>query len=162
MNAGKIVIAGVSGGNSNSTVWPSDAALWVCTKYAPASYLQTDLEGTWQMNELVSGPDSPYWQKATFSVNSAGAFTVTSSTDSNLSTSMTGQTGKLSIKSNGVISCSGACAGLSAVMDAGKTFWATAETNGDGSGKMLIFTKSAAGSLTVNITPPAAVNASAM
>jgi hypothetical protein len=159
MDAGKSLTVGTLGANPASPN-PDAALLGVFTKQA-ASYSMADLAGMWQMNLLASAPDAPYWERGAVTINSDGTFT-SSSTGSDGSTSS--GTGALSISSTGVIACvSGECdkGGSTPVMSASKTVMVSTETS-NGSGRIKIFTKSAAGSLTVTIGPAAAVSAGAM
>ncbi|MFZ0931348.1 MAG: fibronectin type III domain-containing protein [Syntrophobacteraceae bacterium] len=173
-DAGKNIMVGTGGANSDSTIYPNDAVLSVFTKQA-ASYSQADLAGTWQMNTIKSGPGAPYWERNTMTIGSTGTFT-SSYTDSDGSTGS--GTGKLSISRTGVITCvSGGCKGGGSmpVMDAGKTVMVMASTDTSSgalpyTGKISIFTKSTpaipgaptigtatAGpaSATISFTPPA-------
>ena len=40
-----------------------------------AAYQQTDLQGTWEVSTLASGPGAPWWERAHATIASDGSFT---------------------------------------------------------------------------------------
>jgi hypothetical protein len=139
MNAGKTFSIGTFGANSNSTLSPDAAVLMLSVKQG-TSYSLSELAGTWYSNVLVGSPDSPYWERDTWIVQPDGTFTRSGST--NTGSTITGQTGQLSISNDGIITCTGDCPSGTTFMDAGKTVITFSGTDPNGAGIIGISTKS--------------------
>ncbi len=69
-----------------------------------ASYSQSDLTGSWNLNSLASGPDEPWWNRGTLTVAADGSLTG-SLTDSN-GAPQTVSGSSLSITAGGIITIS--------------------------------------------------------
>lgn len=72
LDAGKTVLV-MTGTWSGSDAGTTE--MKVCTKRA-ASYSLPDLEGTWGLNSLASGPGAPWWLRGTLTVDAAGHYTL--------------------------------------------------------------------------------------
>jgi predicted RNA-binding protein with TRAM domain len=119
VDAGKSVGVTTSGASPTSPN-PNNAILWIFTKQAE-SYSEADLPGVYQGNTLEAGPNAPYWEMSTLTINPDRTYS-RSFTGSDGSTGTT--TGAFSISSAGIISCvSGDCFGddQTFVMGADKT-----------------------------------------
>jgi uncharacterized repeat protein (TIGR03803 family) len=157
MDADKTVMVATSGANTSGG-YTSPALLGVYAKQA-ASYLPADLAGTWQGNSLSMWT----WERDTLTINQDGTFTM-SSTANDGSTS-NNITGTATLSPYGAITLVFNAGSSQSIiygdMAADKTVMVTtaqSSINED----IEIFTKSAAGSLTVTISPDAAVSAGAM
>ena len=73
MDASKTVIVCAATWSQGS---PGTTELRIMTKKA-ASYVQADLAGTWEVNDLASGPGAPWWARGPSQINSAGSATTT-------------------------------------------------------------------------------------
>ncbi len=159
LGADKTVMVTTSGGYTDpSSGSISPAVLSVCAKQA-ATYLPEDLAGTWQGNSL-----SMYsWERDTLTINQDGTFTM-SSTGSDGSTN-NNTTGTVTLSPGGAITLIVDPGSSQSIiygdMAADKTVMVTTALSSIYD-YIEIFTKSAAGSLTVTISPDAAVSAGAM
>ncbi len=152
LGADKTVMVATSGANT------SPAVLGVYAKQA-ASYLPADLAGTWQGNSLSMWT----WERDTLTINEDGTFTMSStandgSTNNNI-------TGTCTLSPYGAITLivnPGSSQSITlGDMAADKTVMVTTAQSSIND-FIEIFTKSAAGSLTVTISPGAAASAGAM
>ena len=152
MDADKTVMVATSGANGNPAV------LGVYALQA-ASYLPADLAGTWQGNSFSMWT----WERDALTINEDGTFTM--SYTANDGSTKNNITGTATLSPNGAVTLV-ANSGLPQPviygdMAADKTVMVTtAQTSIND--YIEIFTKSAAGSLTVTISPAGAVSAGAM
>ncbi|MFZ0932215.1 MAG: choice-of-anchor tandem repeat GloVer-containing protein [Syntrophobacteraceae bacterium] len=152
MGADKTVMVATSGANINPAV------LSVYARQA-ASYLPEDLAGTWQGNSLSMWT----WERDTLTINQDGTFTMSSTAnDGSTNNNITGTCalspyGAITLVTNAGSSQSV----ISGDMAADKTVMVTTAQSSIND-TIEIFTKSAAGSLTVTISPDAAASAGAM
>jgi hypothetical protein len=135
--AGKTVAIGTSGSSTSG----DDFQISVFTKQA-SSYSPADLAGNWNLNRLST---SGKWARGNVQIDQQGnsVYSVVNSDGTSSS-----RNGKLSIASNGLISCP-ACSGgvtFQGAMDSGKTVWAAISNKGGNSGEyaISIFTKAVA------------------
>ncbi|MGA3113030.1 MAG: choice-of-anchor tandem repeat GloVer-containing protein [Syntrophobacteraceae bacterium] len=158
MGADKTVMVATSGANTGSGGYISPAVLSVYAKQA-ASYLPEDLAGTWQGNSLSMWT----WERDTLTINQDGTFTMSStandgSANNNIAGTCTlSPYGAITLVTNAGSSQSV----ISGDMAADKTVMVTTAQSSIND-YIEIFTKSAAGSLTVTISPDAAASAGAM
>jgi len=120
---------------------PPTSELIVLTKRA-ASYVTSDLTGTWDVATLASGPDAPWWSRGAVTVQSDGTFAgnLAGSDGSNEVIS-----GTLAISSLGIVTCVSGCqSGFQGGMDSQKRLVAATDTWIDGTTEILLFTKRAA------------------
>ena len=152
MDADRTVMVATSGANT------SPARLNVYAKQA-ASYLPEDLAGTWQGNSLSMWT----WERDTLTINEEGTFTMSStvndgSTNNNI-------TGTCTLSPYGgitlVVNSGSSQSIVYGDMAADKTVIVTTAQSSIND-FIEIFTKNAAGSLTVTISPAGAVSAGAM
>ena len=152
LGADKTVMVATSGANT------SPAVLGVYAKQA-ATYLPADLAGTWQGNSLSMWT----WERDTLTINEDGTFTMSStandgSTNNNI-------TGTCTLSPYGAITLIANPGSSQSIalgdMAADKTVMVTTAQSSIND-FIEIFTKSAAGSLTVTINPGAAASAGAM
>jgi uncharacterized repeat protein (TIGR03803 family) len=152
LGADKTVMIATSGANA------SPAVLGVYAKQA-ATYLPADLAGTWQGNSLSMWT----WERDTLTINEDGTFTMSStandgSTNNNI-------TGTCTLSPYGAITLIANPGSSQSItlgdMAADKTVMVTTAQSSIND-FIEIFTKSAAGSLTVTISPGAAASAGAM
>ena len=152
MDADRTVMVATSGANT------SPARLNVYAKQA-ASYLPEDLAGTWQGNSLSMWT----WERDTLTINEEGTFTMSStandgSTNNNI-------TGTCTLSPYGgitlVVNSGSSQSIVYGDMAADKTVIVTTAQSSIND-FIEIFTKNAAGSLTVTISPAGAVTAGAM
>ena len=158
MDADKTVMVATSGANTGSGGSTSPAVLSVYAKQA-ASYLPEDLAGTWQGNSLSMWT----WERDTLTINQDGTFTMSStandgSTNNNISGTCTlSPYGAITL----VVNEGSSQTIISGDMAADKTVMVTTAQSSIND-YIEIFTKSAAGAMTVTISPDAAVSAGAM
>ncbi len=158
MDADKTVMVATSGANTGSGGGAYPAVLSVYAKQA-ASYLPEDLTGTWQGNSLSMWT----WERDTLTINQDGTFTMFSaandgSTNNNISGTCTlSPYGAITL----VVNAGSSQSIISGDMAADKTVMVTTAQSSIND-HIEIFTKSAAGALTVTISPAGAVSAGAM
>jgi hypothetical protein len=108
----------------------------------------SELAGTWNFNNLVSGPDAPWWNRFTMTVNPDGTWTITSGTASD-STSDSGIGGVWWVFPYGITATitEGGNVFSSNILcqaDSGNTVLACTETLADGSTQLIVGTQQAA------------------
>ena len=118
----------------------SCTALMICVApTAHAMYQQSDLQGVWEANVLVSGPGAPWWDREKVTVAADGSFS-SSGTESGGGGGTS--SGVLSITPDGVVTIS-----LSpiarGVLDAGRTVLVMTNTWGGGTTELSVWTKMA-------------------
>lgn len=113
------------------------------------TYSASELEGAWKANILISGTSSPWWERGEVNVDSAGAFTAST-------TDMYGYAGYLSFGGSLGLSADGHVSmpifsDLDGVMDAGKTVVVWTDTWADGSTELAVLTRQAASYSTADL-----------
>ncbi|RMD81446.1 MAG: hypothetical protein D6815_11790 [Candidatus Dadabacteria bacterium] len=82
------------------------------------SYALSDLVGTWLMESIVTGPGAPDWTRGTITVGSDGSFTGTLISFDGGSENVNG---RLSLTSDGRVTCQTCGSNYLGILDAGKT-----------------------------------------
>jgi hypothetical protein len=139
MDSGKRIVVCT---NSNDNVSTTEMHIFV--KKA-VSYSMADLVGKWEGNSLASGPCTPWWERASLTINGNGSLTASTVESTGQTNNITGAAGTVSISSDGVVAFHGGSdIDLAGSMDADKTVMVWTGTFGggcDGGTEIKIFTK---------------------
>jgi hypothetical protein len=101
-----------------------------------------DLAGTWNLNAFVTGPDAPWWQRMTMTINANGTFTGSYTAESSGTNKKF--TGAFKITSTGfLLTVTGIKESYLCQMDLGNTVMACTGTWGDGSTDLAVGMKQA-------------------
>jgi hypothetical protein len=113
-------------------------------------YATADLAGTWELQELVAGPDGPWWGRGALTISSNGSFSGTISGSDGINENIAG---KLALSSGGLITCTQNCGpSFSGALDSGKSFAAATDTEDDGTAVLLVMSKRASSYSQSNMT----------
>jgi hypothetical protein len=158
---GIITATGSNPNPSHRCVMDSDKSIVVCTNSndsgsttemhifakKASSYSMADLVGKWEGNSLASGPCSPWWERASLTINGDGSLTASTVESTGQTHNITGAAGTVSISSDGMVAFhgdGGSDIDLSGSMDSDKTVmvWTgTFEGGCDGGTEIKIFSK---------------------
>jgi len=139
MAANKSVIAGVT---TWSAGFPGTTQIMLLTRRAE-SYQMSDLEGTWYVHSLASGPGTPWWQHGSLTVGADGSF---QGMLREYKSALEELAGRFQIDPNGVVTVKGLPDFTTGHMDSGKNVIVMVDTwttGYPGTTELKIFTRQA-------------------
>ncbi len=139
LDAGKTVIVGTSTWDAEEDDETGSSDMTVCTKKAQ-TYSLGDLEGTWQVNTLASGPFVSWSGSGTFDIASDATFTYSAIDNQQIDFTLTGS---LDLSDDGILLLLDDIT-FEGRIDADKTVMVATLTWPEGTSEMMVFTKKAA------------------